>query len=162
MRNLILIVLILITLPVLAVAQNSNKPVGRGATFYFKERPLETQLKSLYEQFLEAISKGDIETYQRLTTDTYVFTRGTSGEVLFKEQRLKQLEAEAKIIVGFDMTSAKFAIYKDSAVGIFDLTEKDVQQDKPYSYPLRVTVFFVKIDNKDWQIAAVHSTPVAK
>lgn len=162
MRNLVLIVLVLIILPVLITAQNSTEPFGRSAAFYSKERPLENQLKSLYEQFLEAISKGDVETYQQLTTDTYVFTRGTNGEVLFKEQRLKQVEAEAKIIVGFDMTSAKFAIYKTTAVGVFDLVERDVHEEQQYNYPLRVTVTFVKINNNDWQIAAVHSTPVSK
>jgi ketosteroid isomerase-like protein len=162
MRNLILVFLLLITFPVLGIAQKTNETVVQNETIKSKERQVENQLKTLYAQFLGAISKGDVETYEKLMTDTYVFTRGTNGEVLFKEERLKQVEAESKNILGFDMTSARFALYKNSAVGIFDLIERDVHGEKQYSYPLRVTVSFVKISSTDWQIAAVHSTPVSK
>ena len=73
-----------------------------------------------------------------------------------------QLETEAVYVEAFNITSAKFSIYKNSAIGNFDLEEKDVFQGTEYNHLFRVTVSFVKTVNKGWKIAAVHSTPVSR
>jgi hypothetical protein len=97
-----------------------------------------------------------------MTTNKYVFTRGNRAEVLTKEQRLEQLQTEAENIEAFNITSAKFSIYKNSAIGNFDLEEKDVFQGTEYNHLFRVTVSFIKTKNKGWKISAVHSTPISK
>lgn len=161
MRNLILIVFVIILMPVLIAAQKTTESNVESIAPALEKQQLEIHLKALYGQFLEAISEGDVETYAEITTNKYVFTRGSRAEVLTKEQRLGQLEAEAENIEAFNITSAKFSIYKNSAIGNFDLEEKDVFQGTEYNYLFRVTVSFVKTKNKGWKISAVHSTPIS-
>ncbi len=162
MRYLILIVFIVILMPVFVAAQKTNEPTIEGINSASEKQLLEAQLKTLYGQFLEAISEGDVETYAEMTTNKYVFTRGNRAEVLTKEQRLEQLQGEAEYIESFNITSARFSTYKNSAIGNFDLEEKDVFQGTEYNYLFRVTVSFVKTIDKGWKIAAVHSTPVSR
>ncbi len=162
MRNLVLIVFVIILMPVLVAAQKTSEANIESLTVASEKQLLEIQLKTLYGQFLEAISQGDVETYVEITTNKYVYTRGNRAEVLTKEQRLEQLQTEAENIEAFNITSAKFSIYKNSAIGNFDLEEKDVFQGTEYNYLFRVTVSFVKTKNKGWKISAVHSTPISK
>ncbi len=162
MRNLVLIVFVIILMPVLVAAQKTSEANIESLTAASEKQLLEIQLKTLYGQFLEAISQGDVETYAEITTNKYVYTRGNRAEVLTKEQRLMQLETEAVYVEAFNITSAKFSIYKNSAIGNFDLEEKDVFQGTEYNYLFRVTVSFVKTKNKGWKISAVHSTPISK
>jgi ketosteroid isomerase-like protein len=162
MRNLVLIVFVIILMPVLVAAQKTSEANIESLTAASEKQLLETQLKTLYDQFLEAISQGDVETYAEITTNKYVYTRGNRAEVLTKEQRLMQLEAEAVYVEAFNIMSAKFSIYKNSAIGNFDLEEKDVFQGTEYNHLFRVTVSFVKTKNKGWKISAVHSTPISK
>ncbi len=162
MRNLVLIVFVIILMPVLVAAQKTSEANIESLTVASEKQLLEIQLKTLYGQFLEAISQGDVETYVEITTNKYVYTRGNRAEVLTKEQRLMQLETEAVYVEAFNITSAKFSIYKNSAIGNFDLEEKDVFQGTEYNYLFRVTVSFVKTKNKGWKISAVHSTPISK
>ena len=162
MRNLVLIVFIMISIPVLVVAQKTNETNIEAINSVSEKQQLEEQLRTLYGQFLESISEGDVETYAEITTNKYVFTRGNRAEVLTKEQRLEQLQTEAVYVESFNITSARFSIYKNSAIGNFDLEEKDVFQGTEYNHLFRVTVSFVKTIDKGWKIAAVHSTPVSK
>lgn len=144
------------------VAQNTNETNIENINFASEKQQLEEQLKNLYGQFLEAISEGDVETYAELTTNKYVFTRGNHAEILTKLQRLEQLQREAKFIESFNIASATFSTYKNSAIGNFDLEEKDVFQGTQYNHLFRVTVSYVKTIDKGWKIAAVHSTPVSR
>ena len=162
MRNLVLIVFIMISMPVLVVAQKTNEITIEGINSASEKQQLEEQLRTLYGQFLEAISEGDVETYAEMTTNKYVFTRGNRAEVLTKVQRLEQLQREAEYIESFNITSTRFSIYKNSAIGNFDLEEKDVFQGTAYNHLFRVTVTFVKTIDNGWKIAAVHSTPVSR
>jgi ketosteroid isomerase-like protein len=162
MRNPVLIVLLIILMPALIAAQTTTGAKVESSNAATERQLLETQLKTFYNQFLEAISQGDVETYAEMTTNQYVFTRRSNGEVLDKEQRLQQLKAEAEYIESFNITAARFSIYKNSAIGNFDLEEKDVFQGTEYNHLFRVTVSFVKTVNKGWKIAAVHSTPVSR
>ncbi len=77
-----------------------------------------------------------------MITNKYVFTRD-SGETLNKEQRVQQLKAEAEYVESFNITSARFSIYRNSAVGNF----ADVMlKDSTYSasaFNLLDSLFFV-------------------
>ncbi len=161
MRNLVLIVLVVISMPILIAAQKSTEANVESTAATLRKYQLETQLKNLYSSFLETISEGDIEAYSQMITNKYVFTRD-SGETLNKEQRVQQLKAEGEYVESFNITSARFSIYRNSAVGNFDLEEKDVFQGTDYNYLFKVTVFFVKTKNEGWRIAAVHSTRISK
>lgn len=162
MRKLILTALLIISMSALIAAQTITETNVENIASAPERQLIETQLENLYNQFLEAISGGDVETYARMTTNQYVFTRRSHGEVLTKEQRLQQIKAEAEYIETFNVTAARFSIYKNSAIGNFDLEEKDVVQAAEYNYQFRVTVSFIKTTNKGWKIAAVHSTPVPR
>lgn len=161
MRKLILLAFVMIALPVLIAAQENTEENTKNSVAALKKSPLETQLENLYDRFLRAISEKDIETYRQMTTGKYVFTRGTRGEVLNKEQRIEQIKAEADKTEIYSITSAEFSIYENSAIGSFDLKEKNIYKETEYNFSLKTTVFFVKTTGEDWKIAAIHSTTVS-
>ena len=162
MRKLFLVVSFLIILPVLVAAQNVVKSENKITGVNSKQFRLESELKSIYERFLQAITKRDIEAYQKLITDKYTFTRGNTGEVLDKEHRIAQLKQESKYAEVYNILSVKFSAYKLFSIGNFDIEEKDIYQGNSFNSLLRTTVIFVKVKHHGWQIAAVHSSPMPK
>jgi hypothetical protein len=60
MRNLVLVVLVIILMPVLITAQKTNESNVESIAAASEKQLLETHLRTLYGQFLEAINQGDV------------------------------------------------------------------------------------------------------
>ncbi len=158
MRDLVSIALLLLIIPVAITAQKTSEPNTESVIVSSKTQRLEIQLKTLYERLLQAISEKDVETYKQMTTDKYVFTWGNRHQVLNKEQRVEIIRAESETKEVFSITSARFSIYKNSAIGNFEVAEKSVSQNEEYNYLNKTTVVFIKTKKNGWKIAGGHSS----
>jgi uncharacterized protein (TIGR02246 family) len=121
---------------------------------------LETDILDAYTDYEKALLKGDLEKLRRIYASEYIFTT-SSGDLVEKEEEIQSFSSGKFKIETLRHDYERTRGYGESGIVnlIWIMTGK--RDGKPFNSKQRVSIFFVKRENR-WQIVAQHSTPIKK
>ena len=120
----------------------------------------EQTIKSIEQEMLTALLKGDISANERYLAHDVVFT-GPDGEVLDKTRLNADLKSGALKMQSSTFSDMKVRVHGDTAVVTYGTTDKGTYKGKDISGQFRWTDVFER-RNGNWQVVATHGSQVQK
>jgi len=147
MKSVKLIALVLVTLSLLVVPLAWSQ--GGNA---------EEQIKTLTDQVVQALLKGDTSFFEKYYADDAMIIR--SGRLLTKAQDIENLKSGALKFEAYDVHEKKIHTYGDTSVASLEASAKGLSDGKPFSGDFRVTWVWVK-QKGNWKLTLYQVTRVA-
>ena len=119
-----------------------------------KTRTPEQELLGLFEDWMNAEVKGDIDFIDRFLVEDWLVTDSV-GNVWTKAQFLGGLKSGEGAVKSFVLDGMKARIYGDTAVVTGRMTAKQTFQGQDISGQYQCTDTLIKIDGR-WQCVATH------
>jgi|GraSoiStandDraft_4_1057263.scaffolds.fasta_scaffold293957_1 ketosteroid isomerase-like protein len=120
----------------------------------------EQTLKSIEQEMLTAVLKGDISANERYLAHDVVFT-GPDGEVLDRTRLNADLKSGALKLQSSTFNDMKVRVHGDTAVVTYGTTDKGTYKGKDISGQFRWTDVFER-RNGNWQVVATHGSQIQK
>lgn len=114
----------------------------------------EQELLNLFQDWMNAEVKGDMEFLDRFIADDWVST-DPAGNVWTKTQFLGGLKSGAGAVLSFKLDNMKARIYGDAAVVTGRMTAKQTFQGQDISGQYQCTDMLIRKDGR-WQCVATH------
>jgi ketosteroid isomerase-like protein len=146
MRKVNLIVLALVAIYLLA----APLALAKGGN-------VEQTIKALTEQWRQALLKGDVATYDKLTADDFI-TIGTAGKSFTKAEMVELLKSGKLKYDAYDYSEIKIRVYGDTALVNCTLSQKGRIGDRDLiAGPFLVVLVWVKRSGQ-WQTVSWQGT----
>lgn len=120
----------------------------------------EQEVLGLFQDWMDAEVKGDMEFLDRFIADDWVST-DPAGNVWNKSQFLGGLKSGAGAVLSFKLDNMKARIYGDAAVVTGRMTAKQTFQGQDISGQYQCTDTLIKKDGR-WQCVATHLSRIAQ
>jgi ketosteroid isomerase-like protein len=120
----------------------------------------EQEVLNLFQDWMNAEVKGDVEFVDRFLAEDWVST-DPAGNVWTKSQFLGGLKSGAGAVLSFSLDNMKARIYGDAAVVTGRMTAKQTFQGQDISGQYQCTDTLIKKDGR-WQCVATHLSRIAQ
>ena len=120
------------------------------------------QISDLFRQYTNALLQRDMKTLDRLWADDLTFVN-PAGDLRTKAQRMADVGSGATAFESIDTTEETVRVYCDggAAVQVCRGTLKAKYSGRESSGDYRITVAWARPKGQ-WQIVAIHMTPIQK
>jgi uncharacterized protein (TIGR02246 family) len=149
MRKVNLIVLAVVAIYLLAAPLALGKGMKGDA---------EEQIKTLMDETVQALLKGDTSFFEKYYADDAMIIRG--GTLFTKAQDIKNLKSGALKFEAYDVHEKRIHTYGDTAVVSLQALAKGLGGGEPFSGDFRVSWVWVK-QKGNWKLTLYQVTPVA-
>ena len=140
----------------LAWAQGGNPPASTKASKATSGGNVEQQIKTLSDQLVQALLKGDTGFFEKYYADDAVIVRG-AGKVFPKAQDIENLKSGALRFEAYNVREQKTHTYGDTAVVNLLASVRGSGEGQAFSGDYRVTWVWVK-QKGNWKLALYQVT----
>jgi len=119
--------------------------------------PVEQQIKTLMDETVQALLKGDTSFFEKYYADDAMIIRG--GTLFTKAQDIKNLKSGALKFEAYDVHEEKIHTYGETAVVNLRALAKGLGEGEPFSGDFRVSWVWVK-QKGNWKLTLYQVTRV--